>query len=165
MCYQKSQEPITKGVWCYENSIYKSIFNAKKKFSCFGNPSDLTSVTFWLIRKGDGLTKISCTNLDAHTNYEIKCNDVNVPFVKKFTLLGVTLDEYLIFDTHTISLCAKVNWKVSVLKKSSYLYDVNFKLHYSNCLSFRTMIIVKRFTFISMKKEMKIVWKKTLPKQ
>ena len=68
------------------------------------------------------------TNLDAHTNYEIKCNDVNVPFVKKFTLLGVTLDEYLIFDTHTISLCAKVNWKVSVLKKSSYLFDINFKI-------------------------------------
>jgi hypothetical protein len=34
----------------------------------------------------------------------------------------------LIFDTHTISLCAKVNWKVSVSKKSSYLYDINFKI-------------------------------------
>jgi hypothetical protein len=34
----------------------------------------------------------------------------------------------LIFDTHTISLCAKVNWKVSVLKKSSYLFDINFKI-------------------------------------
>ena len=53
------------------------------------------------------------TNLDAHTNSEIKYNGLNLPFAKKLTQLGVTLDEYLIFETHTISLCPKVNWKVS----------------------------------------------------
>ena len=54
------------------------------------------------------------TNIDAHYDIEIKCNDESIPFVKKFTLLGVILDEYLTFDLHTISLCSKVNWKISI---------------------------------------------------
>lgn len=68
------------------------------------------------------------TNIDAINNIEIKCDGENVPFVQKFTLLGVTLDEYLTFDLHTIALCSKVNWKVSVLKKSSYLFDIKFRI-------------------------------------
>jgi hypothetical protein len=59
------------------------------------------------------------TNIDSISNIEIKCDGENIPFVQKFTLLGVTLDEYLTFDLHTIALCSKVNWKISVLKKSS----------------------------------------------
>ena len=68
------------------------------------------------------------TNLDAHYKHEIKCKNEIVPFVNKFTLLGVVLDEYLTFDLHTISVCKKVNWKVSVLKKSSYLFNFNFRI-------------------------------------
>ena len=68
------------------------------------------------------------TNIDAINNIEIKCDGENVPFVQKFTLLGVTLDQYLTFDLHTIALCSKVNWKVSVLKKSSYLFDIKFRI-------------------------------------
>ena len=67
------------------------------------------------------------TNLDAQNNVEIKCNNQLIPFVKKFTLLGVTLDEFLTFDVHTISLCSKVNWKISILKKSSFLFDLKFR--------------------------------------
>ncbi len=68
------------------------------------------------------------TNLDAQVIPEIKCNGEEIPFVSKFTLLGVILDEYLTFDLHTISLCSKVNWKISVLKKSSYLFNLNFRI-------------------------------------
>ena len=46
---------------------------------------------------------------------------------KKFRLLGVILDEYLSFDLHTIELCQKVNWKISILKRSSYLFHLNFR--------------------------------------
>ena len=46
------------------------------------------------------------TNIDAINNIEIKCDGENIPFVQKFTLLGVTLDEYLTFD---LALCSKVN--------------------------------------------------------
>ena len=67
------------------------------------------------------------TNLDAQINVVIKCNNQLIPFVKKFTLLGVTLDEFLTFDIHTISLCSKVNWKKSILKKSSFLFDLKFR--------------------------------------
>ena len=68
------------------------------------------------------------TNLDSHFKPEIKCNNETIPFVNKFTLLGVILDEYLTFDLHTISICKKVNWKISVLKKSSYLFNINFRI-------------------------------------
>ena len=61
------------------------------------------------------------TNIDAQINCKIKCNGKLIPFVTKFNLLGIIQDEYLIFDLHTISLCSKVNWKISFLKKSSYL--------------------------------------------
>jgi len=68
-------------------------------------------------------------NIDSHENFnlEIKCDGESIPFVKKVTLLGIILDEYLSFDTHTISICTKVNWKISVLKKSSYLFDLKFR--------------------------------------
>ena len=68
------------------------------------------------------------TNLDSHFKPENKCNNETIPFVNKFTLLGVILDEYLTFDLHTISICKKVNWKISVLKKSSYLFNINFRI-------------------------------------
>ena len=68
------------------------------------------------------------TNLDAVNNLEIKCNGELIPIVTKFTLLGVSIDQYLNFDQHTISLCSKVSWKLSVLKKSSYLFDLKFRI-------------------------------------
>ena len=68
------------------------------------------------------------TNTDALNNLQLKCNGETVPFVKKFTLLGVVIDEYLNFDLHTIALCSKVSWKLSVLKKSSYLFDLKFRI-------------------------------------
>ena len=68
------------------------------------------------------------TNMDALGDLEIKCDGELIPFVNKFTLLGVILDEYLTFDLHSISLCTKVNCKSSVLKKSSYLFGLNFGL-------------------------------------
>ena len=56
------------------------------------------------------------------------------------------------------TLCKSYSWKVSVLKKSSY--------HYSNCLSFRNMIIVQRFFFsLQCQKKRRSLRKKTLPKQ
>ena len=66
--------------------------------------------------------------LDAMPNLEIKWNNERIPFVTKFTLLGVILDQYLTFDSHTIALCSKVNWKISILKRSSYLFNLNFRV-------------------------------------
>ena len=63
---------------------------------------------------------------------------LKIPFVTKFTLLGVTLDQYLTFDLHTISICSKINWKISVLKKSSYLFDLKFRV-----ILFKLFIISK----------------------
>ena len=68
------------------------------------------------------------SNIFAIDNLEIKCNGELIPFVNKVTLLGVIIDDYLNFDLHTISLCSKVSWKLSVLKKSSYLFDFDFRL-------------------------------------
>jgi len=107
--------------------------------------SDLKSISEWLkhnrlllnVSKSNAMIfkwryqrqiDILNTNLDAQLKPEIKCNDEQIPFVTKFTLLGVVLDEYLTFDLHTISLCSKVNWKISVLKKSSYLFNLNFRI-------------------------------------
>ena len=67
------------------------------------------------------------TNLDALNTLNLVCNREQIPFVKKFTLLGVLIDEYLTFDLHTIQLCSKVMWKLSVLKKSSHLFDFKFR--------------------------------------
>ena len=68
------------------------------------------------------------TNIDAHDELNIVCDGEKIPFVKKFRLLGVILDEYLSFDLHTIELCQKVNWKISVLKRSSYLFELKFRI-------------------------------------
>jgi len=54
----------------------------------------------------------------------IKSENEKTPFVKKFTVLGVMLDEYLTFDLHTISICSKVNRKI----KSSDLFDLKFRV-------------------------------------
>ena len=67
------------------------------------------------------------TNIDAQDEISILCDGEKIPFVKKFRLLGVILDEYLSFDLHTIELCQKVNWKISILKRSSYLFHLNFR--------------------------------------
>jgi hypothetical protein len=83
------------------------------------------------------------TNLDAHSKPEIKCNNEIIPFVNKFTLLGVILDEYLVFDLHTISVCKKVNWKISVLKKSSYLFNLNFRI------TLFKLFIISKFDYCS----------------
>ena len=48
------------------------------------------------------------TNIDALNILSLDCNGEQIPFVKKFTLLGVLIDEYLTFDLHTIQLCSKV---------------------------------------------------------
>ena len=54
----QSQEPIAIGVCCSGiDSIDKRISNAIIVFSCFGNPSPFDGYG----RKGDGLTKLSCT--------------------------------------------------------------------------------------------------------
>jgi hypothetical protein len=68
-------------------------------------------------------------NIDSHENFnlEIKCDGEILPFVEKVTLPGIILDEYHSFDTHTISMWTKVNWKISDLKKSSYLFDLKFR--------------------------------------
>ena len=68
------------------------------------------------------------SNIDRHINLEIKCNDTLIPFVDKFTLLGVVLDNYLQFDQQSINLCNSIKWKLSVLKKSAYLFDIRFRI-------------------------------------
>ena len=69
----------------------------------------------------------------------------SIPFVNKFTLLGEVFDDYLTFDLHTISLCSKVNWKISLLKKSSYS---NFHFLNDNLFSFQSRIVDKLLQFV-----------------
>jgi hypothetical protein len=59
--------------------------------------------------------KLPNINIDSHFKLEIKCDGESIPFVKKITLLGIILDEYLCFDTLTISLWSKLNWKIRVI--------------------------------------------------
>ena len=91
------------------------------------------------------------SNIDAINTLVINCNGELVPFVNKVTLLGVIIDDYLKFDQHTTSICSKVMWKLSVLKKSSYLFDLKFrtilfklflqsKFDYCSTILFRTSI-------------------------
>ena len=68
------------------------------------------------------------SNIDSINNLVIKCNDILIPFVDKFTLLGVVLDNYLKFDQQSLSMCTKLHWKVGVLKKSAYLFDLRFRI-------------------------------------
>ena len=66
------------------------------------------------------------TNIDAFEELEIKCGGERIPLVKKFTLLGVLL--FILLDMHIIAVCSKVNWKISVIKKSSYLFDLKSRV-------------------------------------
>ena len=53
----------------------------------------------------------------------MKCSGESIPFVNKFALIGVVLDEYLAFD-----ICSKVNRKISLLKKSPSFNHFNFRI-------------------------------------
>ena len=44
-----------------------------------------------------------------------------VKILKRFKLISSK-------DLHTISMCSKVNWKIGILKKSSYLFDLKFRI-------------------------------------
>ena len=55
------------------------------------------------------------TYTDVCNHIEINCTDKSIQFVKKVKLLGVTLDEYLTFDSHTILTCSKINWKINII--------------------------------------------------
>jgi hypothetical protein len=46
---------------------------------------------------------------------------------KTVTLLGVVVDCHLRFDKHAIQLCKKINSKLAIFKKCTYLFDLNFK--------------------------------------
>jgi hypothetical protein len=57
----------------------------------------------------------------------LNCNNVSIPFVEQVTLLGVIIDCHLKFDLHTIQLCKKINSKLAIFKRCSYLFDISFK--------------------------------------
>ena len=58
----------------------------------------------------------------------------------KVILSPLLIDEYLTFDLHTIQLCSKVMWKLSVLKKSSHLFDFKFR---------STLFILSKYDYCS----------------
>ena len=58
---------------------------------------------------------------------ELFCNGKKVKFVNSITLLGVVIDDRLKFDKHSVNICKKINSKLYILKKFSYLFDLNFK--------------------------------------
>jgi len=47
------------------------------------------------------------------------------------------------FDFHTISVCKKVNWKISVFKRSSYLFNTNFRI------TLFKLFIISKFDYCS----------------
>ena len=61
------------------------------------------------------------------TELQVTINGINIPFVKSARLLGVIIDDKLLFDTHVISLCNRINSKIHLLKKSSFMFSESFK--------------------------------------
>ena len=57
----------------------------------------------------------------------LKCGDVNIEFVEETKLLGVILDCRLKFSSHINHLCKKANAKAFLIKKSLYLFPLNFR--------------------------------------
>jgi len=51
-----------------------------------------------------------------------------ISFTKIVRLLGVMIDDKLKFDCHVSTLCKKVASKVHLLKKSSFMFDMKFKV-------------------------------------
>ena len=83
----------------------------------------------WFLNGNEQEKRVSInTNIDACNDFEIKCNGESILFVKKVKLLGVIWDEYFTFDSHTISFYSKINWKIRILKKSSCLYSMEFRV-------------------------------------
>jgi hypothetical protein len=54
-------------------------------------------------------------------------NNVSIPYVDQTKLLGVIIDEKLIFDIHTIDFCQKVSFKIRTLSMCAFLFDAEFK--------------------------------------
>ena len=51
----------------------------------------------------------------------ILVNDVNIEVVSKFKLLGVTLDNKLIFSSYVSSICGRINGVLYSIKRLFYL--------------------------------------------
>ena len=51
----------------------------------------------------------------------------SIPYVDQTKLLGVIIDNKLIFDIHTIDLFKKVNFKIRTLSICGFLFDLEFK--------------------------------------
>ena len=62
-----------------------------------------------------------------HDQINLELEGVKIPFVKQVKLLRVIIDRKLNFDLHSRYICMKVNSKLHLLKKSTYLFDMNFK--------------------------------------
>ena len=53
--------------------------------------------------------------------------NVSIPYVEQTKLLGVIIDEKLIFDIHTIDFCQKVSFKIRTLSMCAFLFNAEFK--------------------------------------
>lgn len=58
---------------------------------------------------------------------ELRFQNNAIPLVEQVKLFGVTIDNKLSFDQHTIDMCKKINNKLFILRRCSYLFDIKFR--------------------------------------
>ena len=64
------------------------------------------------------------------------CNNKKIEFVDSVILLGITIDDKLKFDRHSINICKKINSKLYILKKIKdflIFLTLNLNLYYIKC--------------------------------
>ena len=62
------------------------------------------------------------------SSIDIPINDINIPTQDKVTLLGVTIDSRLKFNTHISNICSKASKQINVLRRMTNVLDVKSKL-------------------------------------
>ena len=62
------------------------------------------------------------------SSIDIPINGINIPTQDKVTLLGVTIDSKLKFNTHISKICSKASKQINVLRRMTNVLDVKSKL-------------------------------------
>jgi hypothetical protein len=63
-------------------------------------------------------------------DYSLLIGNNSIAFLESVRLLGVIIDDKLNFDCHISALCKKIASKVYLLKKSGFMYKIDFKVIY-----------------------------------
>ena len=61
-------------------------------------------------------------------DYSLLIGNNSIAFLESVRLLGVIIDDKLNFDCHISALCKKIASKVYLLKKSGFMFKIDFKV-------------------------------------